>query len=75
MLIKRLLRHQFGRRSEQLSADQLQLALEDLEQTAAANEAGQEAAEAPTGKQRSGARHAPTVTTARCRRICRAMRW
>jgi transposase len=30
LLIKRLLRHQFGRRSEQLSADQLQLALEDL---------------------------------------------
>jgi transposase len=45
LLIKRLLRQQFGRRSEQLSADQLQLALEDLEQTAAANEAAQDAAE------------------------------
>ena len=43
LLIKRLLRQQFGRRSEQLSADQLQLALEDLEQTIAANEAGQDA--------------------------------
>ena len=73
LLIKRLLRQQFGRRSEQLSADQLQLALEDLEQTAAANEAAQDAAE---GEQttRSGARHAPTVTTAPFRRICRAMR-
>ena len=39
LLIKRLLRQQFGRRSEQLSADQLQLALEDQEQTAAANDA------------------------------------
>ena len=44
LLIKRLLRQQFGRRSEQLSADQLQLALEDLEQTVAANEAAQDAA-------------------------------
>ena len=43
LLIKRLLRHQFGRRSEQLSPDQLQLVLEDLEQTIAANQAGQEA--------------------------------
>ena len=31
LLIQRLLRHRFGRRSEQLSADQLQLGLEDLE--------------------------------------------
>jgi transposase len=45
LLIKRLLRQQFGRRSEQLSADQLQLALEDLEQTVAAAEAAQDAAE------------------------------
>jgi transposase len=44
LLIKRLLRQQFGRRSEQLSADQWQLALEDLEQTVAANEAAQDAA-------------------------------
>ena len=29
MLIKRLLRHRFGRRSEQLAADQLQFGLED----------------------------------------------
>ena len=41
LLIKRLLRQQFGRRSEQLSADQLQLALEDLEQTAAAKDAAE----------------------------------
>ncbi|HEX2943810.1 MAG TPA: IS66 family transposase [Rhodopila sp.] len=42
LLIKRLLRQQFGRRSEQLSADQLPLALEDLEQTVAAHEAAQD---------------------------------
>jgi len=71
LLIKRLLRQQFGRRSEQLSADQLQLALEDLEQTVAANEAAQDAA---ADRQRRGARHAPTATTAPFRRICRAMR-
>jgi transposase len=43
-LIKRLQRSQFGRRSEQLDADQLQLGLEDLEQAVAASEAAQEAA-------------------------------
>ena len=45
MLIQRLLRHRFGRRSEQLTDDQLQFGLEDLEQTIAENQAGQEAAE------------------------------
>jgi transposase len=42
LLIQRLTRHQFGRRSEQLSPDQLQLGLEDLEQTIAANQAAQD---------------------------------
>ena len=37
LLIKRLLRQQFGRRSEQLTADQLQLGIEDLEQSIAEN--------------------------------------
>jgi transposase len=41
-LIRRLQRGQFGRRSEKLDPDQLQLGLEDLEQTAAAAEAAQE---------------------------------
>src|SRR5215216_1000383 len=43
LLIRQLQRGQFGRRSERLDPDQLQLGLEDLEQTAAA-EAAQEAA-------------------------------
>jgi transposase len=51
-LIKRLLRHQFGRRSEQLTPDQLQLGIEDLEQTIAANEAGQDAPDPTEGKPR-----------------------
>ena len=38
-IIKQLQRHRFGRRSERLDADQLGLALEDLEQTLAAAEA------------------------------------
>ena len=42
-LIKRLQRSQFGRRSEQLDANQLQLGLEDLEQAVAASDAAQEA--------------------------------
>ena len=44
LLIQRLLRQQFGRRSEQLSPDQLQFGLEDLEQTVGKNQAGQDAA-------------------------------
>jgi transposase len=55
LLIQRLLRQQFGRRSEQLSPDQLQLGLEDLEQTIAENQAGQDAAEAQQGHRRSAA--------------------
>jgi transposase len=43
LLIQRLLRHQFGRRSEQLTGDQLQFGLEDLEQTIAENQAAQDA--------------------------------
>jgi transposase len=46
LLIQRLSRHQFGRRSEQLSPDQLQFGLEDLEQTVGENQAGQDAAAA-----------------------------
>jgi transposase len=44
LLIRQLHRSRFGRRSEKLDPDQLQLGLEDLEQTAAAAEAAQEAA-------------------------------
>jgi hypothetical protein len=44
LLIRQLQRGRFGRRSERLDPDQLQLGLEDLEQTAAAGEAAQEAA-------------------------------
>src|ERR687894_2727969 len=43
LLIRQLQRGQFGRRSEKLDPAQLQLGLEDLEQTAAAAEAAQEA--------------------------------
>src|SRR4051812_21481125 len=44
LLIRQLQRGRFGRRSEKLDPDQLQLGLEDLEQTAAAAQAAQEAA-------------------------------
>src|SRR5918994_1223798 len=44
LLIRQLQRGQFGRHSEQLDPDQLQLGLEDLEQTIAAAEAAQEEA-------------------------------
>ena len=52
LLIRQLQRGQFGRRSERLDADQLQLGLEDPEQTAAAAEAAQEAASRSSGTPR-----------------------
>src|ERR687885_2958878 len=44
LLIRQLQRGRFGRRSEKLDPNQLQLGLEDLEQAAAAAEAAREAA-------------------------------
>jgi transposase len=43
-LIQKLLRHRFGRRSEQLSPDQLKLAIEDIEQEIAERDAAEDAA-------------------------------
>src|SRR3954465_13362734 len=54
-LIRQLQRLRFGRRSEMLDPDQLNLALEDVEQTVAEIEAQQEKAD-PAGKR---ARPAP----------------
>jgi transposase len=51
-VIQKLLRHRFGRRSEQLSPDQLMLAMEDLEQEAAEQEAAKDAAEQSEEKRR-----------------------
>jgi transposase len=55
LLIQRLTRHQFGRRSEQLTAEQLQFGLEDQEQTIAERQAAQDAAE-PSGGRKPRAR-------------------
>jgi transposase len=44
LLIQRLLRHRYGPRSEKLDLDQLQLVLEDAEQSAAEGDAAAEAA-------------------------------
>src|SRR3954447_25160230 len=52
LLIRQLQRRQFGRRSERLDPDQLQLGLEDLEQTVAAAEAAQEEAATRSGTPR-----------------------
>ena len=75
MLIQRLLRHRFGRRSEQSGADQLQFGLEDLEQTVAANQAGQDAADDAAGRRRGRGAARPNRNHGACRRTCRAMRW
>src|SRR5690349_7308183 len=52
LLIRQLQRGHFGRRSEKLDPDQLQLGLEDLEQAAAAAEAAQEEVAARSGTPR-----------------------
>src|SRR6059036_1008009 len=52
LLIRQLQRNRFGRRSEKLDPDQLQLGLEDLEQTAATAEAAQEEVAARSGTPR-----------------------
>src|SRR3954464_14114290 len=52
LLIRQLQRGWFGRRSEKLDPDQLQLGLEDLEQTVAAAEAAQEEVTARSGTPR-----------------------
>src|SRR3954463_13313229 len=52
LLIRQLQRGQFGRRSERLAPDQLQLGLEDLGQTVAAAEAAQEEVAARNGTPR-----------------------
>jgi transposase len=59
-LIRQLHRSIYGPRSEKIDPDQLQLGLEDLEQSVASAEAAQEAAEAPTpgGQRRSRSRQA-----------------
>src|SRR4051795_8721693 len=52
LLVRQLQRGRFGRRSERLDPDQLQLGLEDLEQTVAAAEAAQEEVTARSGTPR-----------------------
>jgi len=72
LLIRQLQRGQFGRRSERLDPDQLQLGLEDLEQTAAAAEAAQEAASRSSGTPRPPG--FGDAIWAPCRRTCRGSR-
>jgi transposase len=55
LLIQRLLRHRFGPRSEKLDLDQLQLVLEDEEQSVAEDEAAQDAAEPSKRRRRTEA--------------------
>jgi transposase len=71
-LLRQLQRMQFGRRSEKLDPDQLQLALEDVEGALArgAAEAEKREPQSPAARPRRRARPA-----LRCRRICRASRW
>src|ERR671910_379681 len=65
LLIRQLQRGQFGRRSEKLDPGQLQLGLEDLEQTVAAAEAAQEEVAARNSSTASSPwRGSPTCSSA-----------
>jgi hypothetical protein len=61
LLIRRLQRGQFGRRSEKLDPDQLQLGLEDLEQAVAAAEAAQATASRSSDTPRPPWSHRPNL--------------
>jgi transposase len=63
LLIRQLQRGRFGRRSERLDPDQLQLGLEDLEQTVAAAEAAQEAASRSSDRPRLRRRNLGALPT------------
>ena len=67
LLIRQLQRGRFGRCSEKLDPDQLQLGLEDLEQTAAAGEAAQEAAASSGTLRRTRAERRPNCPRCSCR--------
>ena len=74
-LIQKLLRHRFGRRSEQLSPDQLKLAIEDIEQEIAGREAAEDASAQSEEARDDAATSARDAISERCRRICHATRW
>ena len=74
LLIRQLQRGRFGRRSEKLDPDQLQLGLEDLEQTVAAAEAAQEEVAARSSGTPLGRPGFGDAIWARCRRTCRGSR-
>ena len=74
LVIRQLLRAQFGRKSERLDPDQFQLTLENLEQEIAAAKAPGRMLRMP---KRTGALGGlrPGATSATCRPISSAMRW
>ena len=74
LVIRQLLRAQFGRKSERLDPEQFQLTLENLEQEIAAAKAPGRMLRMP---KRAGAPGGlrPGATSATCRPISSAMRW
>lgn len=74
LLIQRLTRHEFGRRSEQLTADQLQFGLEELEQTSPTIKPGRTRRSARVVASSKSAPNAPPAITECCRRTCRVMK-
>jgi transposase len=74
-LIQRLLRHRYGPRSEKLDFEQLQLVLEDAEQSAAEDAAAKDAAEPAERRRRIATTNRNRgALPAHLPRICRATR-
>jgi transposase len=57
-LLRQLQRAQFGRRSEKLDPEQLQLAIEDIEQAVASDEAAEDKKDLAGGRKRADKRRA-----------------
>ena len=74
LVIRQLLRAQFGRKSERLDPDQFQLTLENLEQEIAAAKAPGRTLRTATRTGAPGGLR-PGATSATCRPISSAMRW
>jgi len=70
-LIQRLLRHRYGPRSEKLDLEQLQLVLEDAEQSAAEDDAAKDATEPAERRRRIAA---VNCNRGHCPHTCHATR-
>jgi Transposase C of IS166 homeodomain len=73
LIIKQLVRSRYGAHSEKLDPDQLQLGLEEVEQSLAPRRQGSTVSRQPTRKRPASASRR-SATAVHCRHICRGSR-